>query len=242
MSTFYDPVESSFYSWCVERLLASAQLRPLTAAGVAELGAGSGLPLIEAVGRAESAARVRGFEHDPQAFRAARRLVELKAPANYSVEFGDFFAHAVSAQERCVIANPPYLPARPDAAHGPDLYGGRDGAEVTRRLLAGPFDLVMLMVSSIADPLGVLTEARDRGYRLLDWAVRPIRFGEHCREPAVWRHIEALTTRGRAFHRADEYVLAGVTWLREGCAPHLPGADPAVLAHVLAPGGERAAA
>jgi hypothetical protein len=242
MTTFYDPEESSFYSWCVEWLLTCPDLRPYTADGVAELGAGSGLPLIEAVGRAEATARVRAFEHDPQAFRTARRLVDLKGPANYTVEFGDFFAGVTTARERCVIANPPYLPARPTSADGPDLYGGRHGAEVTRRLLAGPFDLVMLMVSSIADPLDVLAEAGRRGYRLLDWAARPIRFGTHCREPAVWQRIHTLAADGRAFFRPQDYVLAGVTWLRRGRAPHLTGSDPEILAHVLRVGGGEVAA
>ncbi|MCK9897148.1 methyltransferase [Frankia sp. AgB32] len=239
--TFYDPVESAFYSWCVERLLTSADLRPYTARGVVELGAGSGRPLIDAVRRAESTSRIRGFEHDPQAYRTARRMIDLKGPATYTVELGDFFAHAETAPERCVIANPPYLPAR---GPGPDLYGGRDGAEVTCRLLGGRFDLVMLMVSSIADPLGVLAQAAARGYRLVDWSARPIRFGRHCRQPAVWNRIQALAAAGEAFYGPDEYLLAGITWLRDdgAVADTVPGADPAVLAQVLCAGNGAVAA
>lgn len=248
--TFYDPVESTFYARCVESLLTSTQLRRYLAQGVVELGAGSGLPVIEAVRRAESTVRVRGFERDPVACDTARRLVDLKGPATYTVTCGDFFTHTATAVERCAIANPPYLPGCPPAASadgvaapsdGPSLCGGQHGAEITCRVLAGRFDLVMMMVASIADPLGVLAEAAAHGYRLLDWTTRPIRFGQFCREPTVWRRIQEMTAAGEAFHSADEYLLAGVTWLRDPGAD-LPGADPAVLARLLAAGNAEAAA
>jgi hypothetical protein len=235
--TFYDPIESTFYSWCVERLLASAELDRYTAGGVVELGAGSGIPLLEAVSRAETTTRIRGFERDPEAFRTARRLVELKGPANYTVELADFFEYAETANERCVIANPPYLPGSDGAGRGGlgALCGGERGAEVTRRLLDGPFDLALLMVASISDPLGVLEEASRRGYRVLDWSVRPITFGRYSREPAVWEQIRAQAEDGRAFFAPDGYLLAGVTWVRDGGSP-AAGTDPGALARVLTVG------
>jgi hypothetical protein len=245
--TFYDPIESTFYSWCVERLLASAELDRYTAGGVVELGAGSGIPLLEAVSRAETTTRIRGFERDPEAFRTARRLVELKGPANYTVELADFFEYAETADERCVIANPPYLPGSDlpgSDLPGSDgagrgglrtLCGGERGAQVTRRLLDGPFDLALLMVASISDPLGVLEEASRRGYRVLDWSVRPITFGRYSREPAVWEQIRAQAEDGRAFFAPDGYLLAGVTWIRDGGSP-AAGTDPDALARVLTVG------
>ncbi|KLL12473.1 MULTISPECIES: class I SAM-dependent methyltransferase [Protofrankia] len=233
---FYDPVESSFYSWCVERLLSCAQLSPYTAAGVAELGAGTGIPLLEAVGRSETLARVRGFERDPDAFRSARRLTELKGPVNYTVQFGDFFRYASGATERCVVANPPYLPGQPRRPGAPDLYGGARGAEVTCRILGCSFDLVMVMVASISDPLGVLAEATRCGYRVVDWVTRPIRFGPYCRDPEVWRRIQSLAAAGQAFFHQEGYLLAGVTWIRDHSRAYPPGRDSVVLAQVLSAG------
>jgi hypothetical protein len=232
---FYDPVESTFYSWCVERLLTTAELRPYIADGVAELGAGTGIPVLDAVGRSETSAHIRGFENDPEAFRAARRLLELKGPANYTIAPDDFFEYATSARERCVIANPPYLPGIPGSG-APVLYGGDRGAQVSRRLLACSFDAVMLMVSSISDPLGVLDEAAHRGYRVIDWSVRPISFGRYCHDDAVWRRIQELGARGAAFFEPEEYLLAGVTWVRDGRVADPPGRDAATLARVLTAG------
>ncbi|MCM3886965.1 methyltransferase [Frankia sp. R82] len=240
--TFYDPVESSFYASCVEKVLSSAPLRAHTAAGVVELGAGSGVPVIEAAERVGPTVRVRGFEHDLESYYLARRLVDGAETATYTVEFGDFFTYAAIAKERCVIANPPYLPSRSARPGEPDLYGGPSGAEVTDRILAGPFDLAMLMVASIADPLAVLAQATRHGYQIVDWTVRPIRFGAYCREPAVWRRLQALAADGQAFFHPQEYMLAGITWLRAPLADDLPQADPAVLAGVLTSGAREVAA
>ncbi|WP_232425198.1 methyltransferase [Pseudofrankia inefficax] len=193
---------------------------------------GTGIPLLEAIDRSESSVPVRGYERDPGAYRAARRLADRKGPANYSVEFGDFFEYAARAKERCVVANPPYLPAEARRPDGPGLHGGARGAAVTRRILGCPFDLAMLMISSISDPLGVLSEAGRRGYRVLDWAVRPIPFGPFCRDSAVWPILETLAADGQAYFRPEGYLLAGVTWVRDAVA-RLPGGDAAVLAQVM---------
>lgn len=219
---FYDPVESAFYSWCVERLLRSPAAAPHLVGGVVELGAGTGLPIIEALSRCEARVPVRGFERDPESFRVASRLVATKAPPGYTVEPGDFFDRGVDGPERVAVANPPYLAAPSDDTGTPELWGGESGAEVTRRLLCGPFDVLMLMVASIADPLGVIDHAEGSGYTVTDWYVRPIPFGRHSREPAVHRRIRELGAEGRAFSSDAGYLLAGVTWLRAGHGPQRP--------------------
>ncbi|WP_235497857.1 MULTISPECIES: methyltransferase [unclassified Frankia] len=172
---FYDPVEYTFYAWCVERLLSSASVAPYLRDGVVELGAGSGLPIVEALRRCEMPVQARGFERDPESFRIASRLAALKAPPGYSVEPGDFFDRGLDGPERVAIANPPYLAAPTGKTSAPELWGGESGAEVTCRMLSGPFDVLMLMMASIADPVGVIDHAARSGYLVVDWCARPNR-------------------------------------------------------------------
>ncbi|MCK9901593.1 methyltransferase [Parafrankia colletiae] len=232
---FYDTVESTFYAWCVERLLSSAVAAPHLAGGIVELGAGTGLPIIEALSRCEASVPVRGFERDPDSFRVAAHLVAAKGPPGYTVEPGDFFEQALDGPERIAVANPPYLAAPADDTGTPELWGGESGAEVTCRLLSGPYDVLMLMVASIADPLGVIEHARRSGYAVADWSVCPVVFGPHSCRSGVRGRIDELRTEGRAFSTETDYLLAGVTWLRTGTAD--PGqAD--VLRRVLTAGAE----
>ncbi|OAA27177.1 hypothetical protein UG55_100960 [Frankia sp. EI5c] len=223
---FYDPVESDFYAWCVERLLRSEVAARYLSHGIVELGAGTGLPIAAALSRCEATVPVRGFERDPKSFQVASRLVAAKAPPGYTVEQGDFFERGVDGPERVAVANPPYLAAPSGDTGTPELWGGESGAEVTNRLLSGPFDVLMLMVASIADPLGVIDHAQRSGYTVADWCVRPIAFGRHSREPGVHRRVRELRADGRAFSSEAGYLLAGVTWLRD---PTDPGHTPATV-------------
>lgn len=232
---FYDTVESTFYAWCVERLLRSAVAAPHLTGGIVELGVGTGLPVIEALSRCEATVPVRGFERDPDSFRVAARLVDAKGPPGYTVEPGDFFEQALDGPERIAVANPPYLAAPADDAGTPELWGGESGAEVTRRLLSGPFDVLMLMVASIADPLGVIEHAGLSGYTVQDWSVCPITFGPHSRRAGVHGRIDELRAEGRAFSSGTDYLLAGVTWLRTGSAD---AGRAEVLRRVLTAGAE----
>ena len=73
---FFDPIESGFYASCLENLLADPRLRPVLADGLVELGAGTGIPMIEALRRQESTVAVRGFERDEHAHRVAVGVIE----------------------------------------------------------------------------------------------------------------------------------------------------------------------
>jgi hypothetical protein len=216
--SFYDPVESSFYASCLVDLLQSDPLRSTVSGGLVEIGAGTAIPVIEALRRCESTTPVRGFELDEQSFRIARRMVDKAGLPNYTVVEGDFFVHTDGAPERVAVGNPPYLPAPSAAMGAPELWGGDDGSDVSRRVLSGSFDVVMLMVSSISDPSGLLRHARSAGYSVLDWTARPIVFGEYSRNRAVRSRIDALGRAGKGFFSATSYVLAGVTWVRDGSA------------------------
>ncbi|WP_018501191.1 class I SAM-dependent methyltransferase [Parafrankia discariae] len=234
--SFYDKVESTFYGWCVERLLTTTEHGGRLAGGVLEIGSGTAVPVVRALLRSGSGTRVHGFERDPRAAATARRAIGRTPLRNYVVDEGDFFTAVPTAAQRCVIGNPPYLPAKPGTACAPDLWGGPRGAEVTQAVLACELDLAMLIVSSIADPLGVLRFARDRGYSVLDWMVTPVRFGRFCQDSGVRARIGDLAARGQAFLAPHSYLIAGVTWLRDGGARD----QSAVLADVLRTAGRAA--
>ncbi|WP_007515497.1 MULTISPECIES: hypothetical protein [Pseudofrankia] len=230
---FFDPIESGFYASCLENLLADTRLGPILADGLVELGAGTGIPMVEALRRQESTVPVRGFEQDVRSSRVAARIVEKAGLANYQIIQGDFFAGAREGNERCAVGNPPYLPAPGDA---PELWGGDTGAEISRRVLSEGFETVLLLISSISDPVGLLDHARAAGYRVSDWMARPIAFGAYTHDKRVSRRVGELARGGHAFFTPDTYVIAGVTWVASRSGPD----DVEALTRVLTAG--RAAA
>ena len=226
---FYDPVESTFYGWCVERLLSCDDLGDRLDGGLLEIGTGTAVPVADALLRSRSSAHVTGYELDPASVAAARSEIQRLELPNYTVVQGDFFECAVGAPQRCVIGNPPYLPAMAGPISAPLLWGGQDGADVTRGVLARGFDTVMLVIASISNPEGVIDFAREQGYTVLDWMSTPIRFGRYCRDIRVRSRISDLARSGHAFFGPDSYLIAGVTWVRQAAA-----ADQAdVLARVM---------
>lgn len=233
--SFYDPVESTFYSQCVERLVASKDLAHWLTDGIIEIGAGTAIPVVEALKRCDFTAGITGFEKDAGSFRVARETVRKSGLTNYRVVEGDFFSHAEPSSRnraRCAIGNPPYLPAAVSDMGAPELWGGEDGSTITRDVLSCGLDVVMVMAASISHPLGLLAHAHALGYAVADWAVRPIRFGRYCHDERVRNRIDALAQSGRAFCSTETYLLAGITWVRTA-APRYPE----ILAQVLTAAG-----
>ncbi|EIV95410.1 methyltransferase [Frankia sp. QA3] len=275
---FFDPVESTFYGHCVERLLTSTELAPLLADGIVEIGPGTARPVVEALRRSGSRVPITGYELDADAAQIASRAAARAALPNYTVIEGDFFTATATAtatgdpgtrrggprkaadapsagsaggpvgaergaparRARCAIGNPPYLPAIVRPVGASHLWGGHDGAHVARRVLSQGMDVVLLMIASISDPVGLVQHARAAGYRVADWSVRPISFGRYCRQPWVSRRIGELARSGRAFFGPEGYLLAGVTWVHAG-GPADAGNDcdhaGAVLRRVLTSAG-----
>ncbi len=230
---FFDPIESTFYGHCVERLLTSTELAPLLAGGIVEIGPGTARPVVEALQRSGSQVPITGYELDAEAARIASRAAAEVELGNYTVVQGDFFAATAPArQARCAIGNPPYLPATVRPVGASHLWGGHDGTHVARRILSQEMDVVLLMIASISDPVGLVQHARAAGYRVADWLVRPIPFGRYSRQPWVSRRIGELARSGRAFFGPEGYLLAGVTWVRVG-GPIAVAGEPDHAATVL---------
>jgi methylase of polypeptide subunit release factors len=219
ITPFFDAVESGFYSYVVECLLRRYLADPHATTAAVELGSGTGAPVIDAITKAEFCGHIQGWDLNPEAVAASNaNAAAAGVQAHYAVSHGDFFELGAHNDESCVIANPPYLPSFTGDIADPGLWGGPDGNEVALRVLSLDFEIVTLIVSSLSDPAAILRHAMSHGYRVVDWAVRPVPMGRFSQEPAVYRRIAELQHAGRAHLRDAVYTIAGVTWLSDrGC-------------------------
>ena len=215
---FYDKWESEFYGEYVESFLLQDEKYCLIAnEGILEFGTGNGLSVSKALKRTHFTGRVRGYELDQAAFHQAKRTLEAENVTDvYEAEQGDFFSRAKVGKERCLIGNPPYLPSKTGDIRIRGLWGGQDGASCIRQLLNMNFDVVLLVISSISNPVDVIRHARRQGYTVADWRTRALVFGSYSCQLQVWQQIEELRAQHKAFYQDDQYLIAGVTWIREG--------------------------
>lgn len=97
----------------------------------------------------------------------------------------DDFLQAVrgSVLGGCTISNPPCLPAFDRPLHLPELSDVHDDSSVTKRIIECSFEFLVLRVSGFSNPVSIINFAAFRGYRVLDFAVRTMRFGVYTNEP-----------------------------------------------------------
>nr|BFF27822.1 hypothetical protein GCM10025732_57870 [Glycomyces mayteni] len=205
---------------CVEDLIRRHERANGSAFKLVELGAGTAKTICGVLRRVGSSIQVHGFEIDGASFHSARtNVVDHALEDRYRLTHGDFFEamEGVPAQG-CLISNPPYLPSPDPQIRLPHLWGGEHGDHISRKAIAMGFPRVLLMLSSFANPLGLLRWARAHGYALVHWVARPIEFGDYSSEPKVRRHIDEMAATGRSFVTEDSYLLVGATWSKEGAA------------------------
>jgi methylase of polypeptide subunit release factors len=159
--------------------------------------------------------------HTESAHIAAANAKRLGQSKRYKVVNRDFFEAAPNIRAQCAIANPPYLPAHSAPSIMPELWGGRHGDAVCKRLFDYDFEHVVSMLSSYSNPLGVIEHARKRGYRVEDFEVEATSYGIYSHDDQVWRRIKELADAGKAFVADDFYNLAAVTWVSDGRKPDL---------------------
>ncbi len=116
------------------------------AARVLDLCAGSGAVGVS-IAAERPEARVELVELSPQAVAVAQRNAHKHAPGRAAVLQGDLYAALPHAERyNVVVANPPYVPLEHGRTLAPDivehephlaLFGGDDGLEVVRKVIAG---------------------------------------------------------------------------------------------------------
>lgn len=213
---FRDREESEFYAQCVRDFLFRNAYELLENKDIVELGVGTGETIVELLNYHRFTGKIRGYEIDQDSYDYADRLAAEHAVADRYMVIKDDFFEAVksSVASGCVISNPPYIPAPDQAISIPSLWGGSDGSQVTKRIMDCGFESMILLVSSFSNPLDIVAHSAKCGYRVIDFAVRTMRFGPYSSEPRVRQRIEQLRSQGLAFVSADRYCVAGVAWVK----------------------------
>jgi methylase of polypeptide subunit release factors len=210
---FFDCAEeSAHYAFSVQLLLAQyASVVPWQSEGVAELGSGDARAIGQVV-RTLPGLRVQGTDISARSVERARSTIDrLGVPDRYTVELGDFFEWADSADGRAVstvIANPPYIPAPDGDILMPELWGGEHGNDLVLRLLKAGFEHLLVAMPSYSDPAETLEVAADLGYRVVNFLAMGLEYGQYSSEPKVRAHIDRLVAEGHGWAGDDEYVVA----------------------------------
>jgi hypothetical protein len=210
LEIFYCPEESQFYSQCLQRMVFNHCDERTT---IVEFGAGEGSPTIDCLLKSQFNGTIYGYELNTTACQVARaRIAHYCLGKRYVIHNTDFFE---SEPADYLIANPPYIPALDNDLYMPALYGGHDGAQITKQLLQQDFPQAMLMISAYSDPIGTIEVATAAGYRVADFMTSPMGFGYYSSEPKVRQRIAELQECGRAFYSQDIYLLAGVLFKKQ---------------------------
>lgn len=223
---FRDREESEFYAQCVRDFLFRHSYELLENKEIVELGVGTGETIVELFKYHGFTGNIRGYEIDRDSYEYAHQLVEKYAVGDRYIVINDNFFKAVRASvaSGCAISNPPYLPAADRSIQIPELWGGPDGSLVTKQIVECGFEHLVLLVSSFSNPLSIIDYAASHGYRVLDYAVRTMRFGMYSSEPKVRERIAELSDGRKAFVSADRYCVAGVAWVKRRDVIDLRGA------------------
>ncbi|MGG6237148.1 SAM-dependent methyltransferase [Nodosilinea sp. AN01ver1] len=212
---FFCPEESQFYAQCLEKMVLSQS----TSAGpIVEFGSGDGSPVIQALLRSSFKGAIQGYELHSAAYQLAKfRIEQYGLTPYYQVHNHCFFEGSVT-EARCLIANPPYLPAPDNQLYMPSLHGGDDGATITKQLIAQGCEQVMLMISAYSNPVDTVNHALKLGYDVVDFMVTPLKFGYYSCEPKVRDSIAKLKRRRQAFFSERIYFLAGVLFRQKSAS------------------------
>jgi methylase of polypeptide subunit release factors len=210
---FFCPEESHFYSQCLEKLVFN---RCTTDELVIEFGAGDGSPVIHALLKTQFKGKIHGYELNANACEIARsKIQQYRISSKYAVHNTCFFEGLRSVSASYLIANPPYIPALDSDIYMPSLYGGVDGAAITKKLLAMDCKNALLMISGYSNPEETIEYANQQGYKIVDFMVSPLQFGYYSSEPKVKNWIAELRKQRRAFYSQNIYFLAGALFKKQ---------------------------
>src|SRR5215469_11435819 len=181
---FKDREESEFYAQCVRDFLFRHGYELLENKEIVELGVGTGETIVELLKYHDFTGKINGYEIDRASYEYAQKVIaDHSVGDRYIVINDDFFAAVLnSVAGGGAISNPPYLPACERPTQIPELWGGLDGSQVTKQIVECGFECLILLISSFSNPLSVIEHALSHGYKVLDFAVRTMRFGTYSRE------------------------------------------------------------
>jgi methylase of polypeptide subunit release factors len=184
---------------------------------IAEFGCGTATPIISALLGSSFLGTITGYDINGEAINIAQRRIYRAGLFNqYKVHNISFFGQADPSRFDCVIANPPYLPCeRKDELFLPDLWGGRDGTDVSLQIISMGFPAVLLLVSSYSNPRDLFDVASSHGYRVENFQVNKMPFGVYSRQDVVQVRIAEMKKHGQAYYTDSFYLTAGVLFVKD---------------------------
>jgi hypothetical protein len=197
------------FSGSLEQLVFSRLRNAPKGLPVIEFGSGTGEPVIAAILNSGFSGVVHGYEVNPEASEIADRLIEQFGLAkSYVVHNASFFESRRIPQSDYLIANPPYLPCEDRTLLTlPYLCGGREGNDVSKRLLSCGYANAFLEVSSYSNPAGLIDHAQRLGYRLIDFQITMMPMGVYSRQDVVQERLHEMRREGKAHFTEGHYLV-----------------------------------
>lgn len=168
------------------------------------------MPVIQALRRTGFQGCIEGYEINERSYKiACSNITQYALKHQYRV-YNSLFDEAHLSTKTYLVANPPYLPAPHRHIRLPFIYGGTDGADVTKQLLECDFENIVLLLSSYSCPEDIVYYALQNHYILSNFLISPAKFSDYSSEPIVKETIRSLREQKRAFYSENIYLLAGV--------------------------------
>lgn len=206
---FVCPEESMRYSGALEQLVFGKFRNQQLSPTIVEFGSGTGEPVISAILNSKFYGTIYGYEINPESSEKADDLIaKFGLSKQYIVHNTSFFEVANLPQADCLIANPPYIPCdNRDLLTLPNLCGGSEGNDVSKKLLSLDYKNVFLEVSSYSNPIGLVEHALNLGYTITDFQMTQLPFGIYSHQDIVQKRIFEMKQTGKAFFTDNCYLV-----------------------------------
>jgi hypothetical protein len=185
---------------------------------IAEYGGGDGSPVISALKNKDCDFRgiIRSWEiNKVSAGLGQQEILKNGLSSNY-ILIDEPFPEERLPDAELVISNPPYIPSRRKSdLNLPELHGGVNGNEVSKKILAFGYDNVLLVVSSYSDPQGLISNALKLGFKVAAFLVNELPFGPYTKQNCVMSRIEEMKRQNKAFFNNESYFISGVLFSKE---------------------------
>lgn len=236
---FYSPEDSDVFAR-VSRRVALVTKHGM----ILDLGCGSGIPTLHAVGRSHFGI---GVDNDPKAIDVAARNAKLLKRSNVSFVQADF--KDVVGTFALIMSNPPYIPSRSKRIdQALESFG--DGTSFIKKIFStfknstGHF---VIHFASITNPLKILEYAYEQGFKLDYLELTLASFGRYTSHPKRLGYLLECREKGISFfHNIRErngisqeryYQLLMTSHFRKqisGKSGHDKDMTPRKVLHVLA--------
>lgn len=201
--------ETTFYGDCIKDLVFNNSNK------IIEFGTGDASGVIKAINEFNFKGKIIGYEINELSIDIARKNIKNNNLDNiYKIKTNDFFNEKFN-KDYTLISNPPYIPAYDSDILMPNLFGGIDGNELSKKLIDQDFNKVMLLVSSYCDPSGFIDYCLAKKYQVTDFKILEIEFGYYSSESKVLKRINDMKNEGKAYFNDRSYILSGVLFEKQ---------------------------